>query len=142
MARVHNRFHHACRYNSTSVFSTAQSLHLGSVSYLWALVAGRLFLTEISVNSFFSHPIRISVLPLCSLCLCGCVSCWDRFHHRDTESTEVTQRKFQTLTSQLQTPSSPGPTLLNSQINSFDRDWCGPARVRDSSRNWLLISHR
>src|SRR5215208_4733418 len=34
--------------------------------------------------------INFSVQPLCSLCLCGYLA---EFHHRDTESTEVAQRR-------------------------------------------------
>src|SRR5436190_10341884 len=52
---------------------------------------------EVGSNRF-GPPLIFSVLPLCPLCLCSSVRSWNRFHHRDTEGTEVTQRFHMGLT--------------------------------------------
>jgi hypothetical protein len=52
---------------------------------------------------FFSRTnLNLSVLPLCSLCLCG-GSLLEKNHHKGTESTEVAQRiEIQTTPNTLQ----------------------------------------
>ena len=42
----------------------------------------------------FSYNEVFSVQPPCSLCLCG-VKVTRKFNHRDTENTEVAQRRIQ-----------------------------------------------